>query len=887
MPHPMFLMLRPQLTELGFHSFRKLATLGWLLIAAGHGSAWAVDASGEQIICYPPTIYVSRAYPAQVVVVAIASDGTMRDLTRAPGTKFSCPTSPAALQYVEGKLQLTELAASNEPQTQLHTATLTAGEDSIEVSMVIDRSTSNTPIFSREISSVLGKSGCNQGTCHGNLHGKGGFRLSLRGDDPFFDFDSVARHDGARRVDMFAAELSLLLKKPSGSLAHQGGLRLPTDSIEYQWIKDWIADGCHWNASTSFPPPSLMLQPSEQLIELSVFPTNSLLAGDCRQQQLVVTARFGDGILRDVTRWAKFEASSPTGVSIGAEGLVQAERAIDIGVSVSYLSGRSAARLTFLPDNASPDKAATQSWSESSPPTRLDEIVERQLKRLRLEPSPLADESTFLRRSYLSVVGRLPSVDETRQYLASSSEDKQSRLIEKLLRDPGYAKLWALHWSDLLRNEQKVMSPRGTTQWHAWMVDQVDRDVPLTSFVTSLLTNIGSTYENPPASFHRTHREPETAAETVGQVFLGVRLQCARCHNHPFDSWRQDDYYGLAAYFSTLRREQIDNKPKDTNDKHIITGDEIITLSSEQPEIWHPGLARNVPPKPLTVSYPANADPQTPDTSRERDGSLSGLALWLTQDNRLFARNMANRIWFHVMGRGIVDPPDDFRDSNPPSHPELLEYLTDELIRSDFSTRQLTRLILSSRCFARAAVEDVVSSQSTAGQETLDAAAMFAGYPLRRMPAEILYDAISDATQVFAFSESDQSRASEVRFVDQAEVPERAGFMTAFGKPTRLLVCECERSSAVSLGQSLVLVNGQDVRDKLADPLNRLTQLTESNSSLSDTVNELYLATLTRPPTSQEQTTMRDYLQSQSDQRLALEDILWALVNSKEFSLIR
>jgi hypothetical protein len=362
-----------------------------------------------------------------------------------------------------------------------------------------------------------------------------------------------------------------------------------------------------------------------------------------------------------------------------------------------------------------------------------------------------------------------------------------------------------------------------------------------------------------------------------------VRLQCARCHNHPFDRWRQDDYYGLAAYFTTLERKQIDNNPRDKFDKHIISGDEIISLTDKEAKIWHPGRAADVGPKPLTEPVGAavtDAEEAQPDYAQSAT-PLEQLARWLTVDNRMFARNMANRIWFHYMGVGIVDPPDDFRDSNPPSNPELLEYLTDELIRSNYSVRHVARLILTSRTFRR------LSASEQSASDPLGGARVFSGYPLRRMPAEVLYDAVSDATGVINAQDKDAETTLGERAVARVEVPTKAGFLTTFGKPGRLLACECERSTEVSLGQSLVLVNGVEMREKLADSRSRLTRLSESSVPLEDALQELYLATLSRPPRDDELSRFTRYINDSPSRRAALEDVLWALINSKEFPLIR
>ena len=736
-----------------------------------------------------------------------------------------------------------------------------------------------SPIFPREVSAVLGKTGCNLGTCHGNLHGKAGFRLSLRGDDPMLDYAAIVRGQGGRRLDRFEATQSLLLRKPLGEVAHQGGVRLKADAVETRILTEWIADGCHWNRITgqALPAASDAGRPDETLESLSVYPSTAILGHACHEQQLVVTARFADGVVRDVTTLARFEPSVVTGVTIDTNGRVSANRPVDVSISVSYLNGRSASRLIFL---ASDEPV----WSEPLPPSRIDELVEGQLRRMHIRPAPLADNYTLVRRIYLAAIGRLPTADEVRDFCRSEQVDASTYegLVERLLHDEGYATAWSMRWSDLLRNEQKVMSEKGAQLWHAWMTKQIADDRPLGEFVAEMITTLGSTYEHPPAGFHRTHRDPETAAESIGQVFLGVRLQCARCHNHPFDKWRQDDYYGLAAYFTTLERKQVDNTPQDKFDKHIISGDEMIAYKEKvSPAIWHPGRAADVNPKPLTqVKYDGVKYDGVKPSELAEPAPLDALAKWLTVDNRLFARNMANRIWYHVMGVGIVDPPDDFRDSNPPSNPELLEYLTDELIRSQYSTRYLTRLILTSRTFQRQ------SAAEATPEEPLGGARVFAGYPMRRMSAEVLYDAISDVTDVYSRPDGAVSVA-QCRSMSQVNVPTKAGFMQTFGKPGRLLVCECERSGDASLGQSLVLVNGLETRDKIAADRNRIDQLLNQPGNNAEKLETLFLTTLARPPRREETDRFVDYVANSQTPRSAWEDVLWALMNSKEFSLIR
>ncbi len=860
----------------------RLLLLALVLLASSSLAAEPTKPAANRIEIYPSKIVVSEQYPARFIAIETAPDGSSVDRTCDVASALMLQTHPAIVINANGTLVRNPSGPTN---AALIEADMQLDGRRVLVEATVLESSDSSPVFPREISAILGKAGCNLGTCHGNLHGKGGFRLSLRGDDAEQDYVSIVRGNSGRRVDTFAAELSLMLTKPSGQLAHQGGTRIEVGSTEYELLKRWIDEGCRWNSETFAPSSKLIPKPAETLTKLNVYPQQAMLAPQSRSQQVVVTATFADGSTRDVTRWARYEPSLATDVSVTTDGLVTADKPLDVSVSVSYLSGRAATRLTFLPEKLSTEgehsNAAASASEQVIAPKRLDEIVENQLQRVRLQPTEVALDNVFLRRLYLVIVGRLPTAAEAREFLSSPDADKRERLTEVLLNQPGYSALWAMRWSDLLRNEQKVMSSEGARGWHTWMMEQISADRPLNDFVAEMLTTIGSTYEHPPASFHRTHRDPETAAESIGQVFLGVRLQCARCHNHPFDRWRQDDYYGLAAYFTTIERKQVDNAPKDKFDKHVISGDEVISLAEKSPTIMHPGRAANVPPKPLTATYGVDDDGKTVATMSPGVTPVEALAQWLTQDNRLFARNMANRVWYHLMGRGIVDPPDDFRDSNPASNPELLEYLTDELIRSNYSVRSLSKLILTSRTFARAAVDDV-------HVQGLDAEANFAGYPMRRMSAEVLMDALSDVTQVISKVEDKALAPTSLqRAVVRAEVPPGSGFLATFGKPNRLLVCECERSNAVSLGQSLMLINGADMRSKLAESRNCIGAMLNAKDLLPQAIDELYMATLTRPPTPNELNCMLDYLKESANPRGAMEDILWALINSQEFAVIR
>ncbi len=812
------------------------------------------DDVSDRLTVYPKAIVTSKDYPAGFAIFKEESNGAVRLLEKVDLSRIA--SSEPNIAAVDHGSQSVGFESAGQ-------ATLQIDVDSDSVSLPITSQDDKSFTFDREISSVLGKAGCNLGACHGNLHGKGGFRLSLRGDDMRFDFDRITAEYAGRRIDLFDPKSSLLLRKATNSIAHQGGQRFALESPEHERILRWIASGAQWSDSP-------------KLQKLEVFPPYVRIAYPHRSSKLIVLATFEDGSVRDVTRWSRIEPSIPMGVTVSPDGIIATERPVDVALNVSYLHGRAAARVAFLGQKT---ESSTPQFASVNP---IDELVLKQLQSLSIKPESAADDSTFLRRIFLAVIGRLPTVKEAREYLSNPEPNKRELLVDRLLSDPGFDLMWAMRWGDLLRNEEKVMSPSGASKFHSWLRDQSAADRPIDEMVSELITSVGSTYDNPPASFHRTHRDPFTAAESSAQVFLGVRIACAKCHNHPFDVWRQDDYYGLSAYFTTIERKQIDNKPKDALDKHIITGDEVISLAEKHPEILHPGISAKVSPAPLPNRSQAT-------DKRELEGNpLQQLAHWVTENNSQFDRNIANRIWYQYFGKGIVDPPDDFRDSNPPSNPELLDFLACELKQQNYSVRGLSRLILVSETFARAACSDSV------GMEELSAGSYFAGYPIRRLPAETLLDAIATVTNVPGNFRSGRNRENEsedlppiTRALEMPGVPARPGFLTTFGKPNRLLSCECERTSQLSLSQSLAMLNGVELREKLSQEANAVAELCDRFADNRALLHELYLSSLTRLPSEVEEQSLLTYIEKAENRRQAVEDVMWSAMNSKEFIMIR
>lgn len=837
--------------------------------------AWGFEEPGlVSLKILPERVVATSRYSGELLVLATKSDGTSIDVTSDPRLDLQVESPELA------ELEARRVKAIRPGQTELIARyRLDTGELSAKASL---RVLEDRPVaFDREVISTLTRSGCNLGTCHGNLHGKGGLRLSLRGDDPEFDHYRLAVEFGQRRVDLFDAAKSLILLKATAQQSHQGGKRFSIDSSEYVAIKEWIEQGASHSSDA-------------KLTSIEVFPAYERLASSSRSVKVVVQAHFSDGSIRDVTRWSRLEPSQASGVEVKQDGTVVAEHAMDVSIGVTYLNGRTASRLVFLGETGNSSEAV------SGLPNRpldqpLDRAIAHQCQQLQIPLTGIADDGMFLRRLYLVTIGRLPSPEEIFRYDQDLDPMRDQRLVDQLLADPGFDYAWAMRWSDLIRNEDKVMSSKGANLLHEWLRQQSASDRSMKEWIAELVSSTGSTYENPPASFYRTHRDPEVAAESTAQVFLGVRIACAKCHNHPFDRWKQDDYYGLAAHFTTLDRKQIDNKPSDALDKHVITGDEIISVGDKKAEIKHPGRSTMVGPVGLRFSEQsasidkAVVDPAAFDTQA---GVLAKLAGWLTDSNPQFDANITNRIWYQYFGRGIVDPPDDFRESNPPSNPELLDLLTQDFREQGYSLKRLSMSILTSSAFARASRADTID------ENLLPTAPYFASYPLRRLAAEPLMDAISEVTGVPSpLRTGDEENSTVYSAMRMPGIPKKPGFLTTFGKPNRLLVCECERSSQISLGQSLAMTNGVEIRDKIASPSNRLDgYLKQLEAHLAGDpkamgpeklIEELFYRALCRKPSERELRASLEALQSASDRRIALEDILWALLNSKEFMMLR
>lgn len=704
--------------------------------------------------------------------------------------------------------------------------------------------------YTRDILPVLTRAGCNMGACHGAQTGKGDLNLSLRGE--------LAQEDHAILIKSFIRsdrpERSPLLRKPTLEADHEGGLRFDKDSESYALLDQWIRQGAPFTL------------PDETTLErLEVTPTSQVVFAPESEVAIQATAVYSDGSTRDVNRWALFEPSE-LNVEVSENGVVTRLRPGETTISVRYLGLQVPVRLAFVPER--------RDFVWENPPAYnfIDTALQAKWRTLRLNPSGLCDDATFLRRVTLDLTGAIPPPEIAQEFVRDPNPNKRAQLVDRLLVSPDFATFWTLKWSDLLRLEEKVLDRTGVAAFHDWIREAIDQGMPIDHFCRSILTGLGSTYDVPPANYYRALRKPDLRAEAVAQVFMGTRLGCAKCHNHPFEKWTQDQYYQFAAVFDGIDYEIIENKRFDNNDRNNFVGEQIVQLVDER-TLKHPRSGARPEPRFLGVETPV----QSPESRLEE------LASWMTDpEHPLFARVWINRIWSQLMGRGIVEPIDDFRSTNPPSNPALLDALTEDFVSSGFDLRHAIRTICASRAYQLSAEPNPTNAEDTIN---------FARAIPRRLDAEQLLDSIYLSLDTLPEFEGYEApmRAISVPGIRAIYRPKRptAGdtFLHLFGKPPRLTNSDTERVNDTSLAQVFELTSGATLNQRLSQPGGYLHRLVEETPDDHALIHRLYWRTLTREPSASEDGPLVAYLQNAEDRRRAVEDITWALFNSKEFLL--
>lgn len=772
----------------------------------------------------PPEVTLSDAFAGWQLLVEQDGRDVTREATYASGD--SKVATVDAMGFV---------SAVGDGATQISVA---IGQSKLTVDVRVAGATGGRPVdFNTELMPLLSRHGCNSGGCHGKAAGQNGFQLSLFGFDPVFDHDAIVKQARGRRVFASAPEHSLLLRKAIGAVPHGGGARFERDSEAYRLIERWIAAG----APAAAPDAA-------HVVKLHVAPSERILARDGRQQ-LSVVAEYSDGSRRDVTRQADFASNLDPVASVAADGLVQATGQSGEAAVMCRFMGRVGVFRAIVPHG--PPLAEIPGFT---PNNYIDELAAAKWKKLGLLPSPPCDDATFIRRLTIDLCGRLPTIDETREFLADTAADKRTKLIDRLLDSPDYPAYFAMRWSTILRNSQLAGATQAAYAFHNWIKDLIARNRPYDELVRGVIAAAGEWQDAPAINWYWQMRDDQLHQVTAdtAQVFLGVRLQCARCHHHPYERWSQEDYFGLAGFFTRLGRKSFGQPPPYFAAANVTTG-ELNPLTGHAPE-----------PKFPDGDY----GKFTPE-----DDPRHALVDWMTRpENPYFSRVLVNRLWSHFLGQGLVNEVDDLRESNPPSNPELLDALARDFVEHQFDMRRIIRLIVSSRVYQ-------LSSAPTDGNK--DDRQNFARFYARRLIAEVFHDALDQACGTRTnFS----GMSGSARAVDLPHEGFGSYLLDTFDRPRRVTGCECERSSGATLAQVLLLANSDEIENKLAAGDGRIAKAIAAKAPIADTLEQLYLAAHSRPPNAEERQAAVVYVDSQEDKRKALEDVLWSIINSKEFA---
>ena len=702
--------------------------------------------------------------------------------------------------------------------------------------------------FAEQVLPILYKAGCNGGACHASQHGKGGFTLSVMGFDPPADRIAIVRDRMQRRVNLLTPADSLLLKKPTMTVPHGGGRRLSAGSTDYNILFAWIAAGAPEPKADARKVAKLIVTPALRVGQQGL------------KQQLQVQALFSDGKSRDVTAWARFDSMDEAMLGVSTTGVVTATGRGQATVMVRY-EGQAEISMVVIPYGDSVDLAG---WQNNN---FVDELASAKFKELGIAPSPLSDDAAFLRRAFFDAIGTQPTIEETTAFLDSTDPEKRKKLIDRLLGltgDPAqdiyndkYAALWTLKWADLIRNNSTTLGESGMWALHNWLRESFRTNKPFDEFVRELVTAKGSIFSNGPANYYRIANNPPDLAESTAQLFLGTRLQCAKCHHHPFEKYSQADYYGFAAFFSRV-------STKGSSEFGNFGGETVVLVRSGG-EVGHPRTGQIMKPTPL--------DGEPVDDPLDR---RIPLAKWLTSpENEMFARNVVNRYMGYLLGRGLVEPIDDMRSTNPPTNVALMQALARDFRSSGFNVKHLMRTIMNSRLYQL----DSQPTEQNAGDNRF-----YSHFKVKRISAEPLLDAIDYAT------------GSITKFPNlplgthATELPDanyQNPFLVTFGKPKRASVCECERTPDENLAQALHTLNGDVLATKIADGKGRIATLLAAKKPHDEIVTEIYLATVSRRPSPAEVEASHKFLAASPSPQEYYQDLIWALINSKQFLFVR
>ncbi len=769
----------------------------------------------QQLIVEPTVIELSSPYSySQLVVRAVLDDGSTADVTRVCQIEipdWATMTASGLIRAASDGSGTVSVSFGNQAATIKISASSTSP----------DQPENGKVDYIRDVTPVLSRLGCNAGTCHGAQKGKNGFRLSLRGYDPVFDIRALTDDLAARRINASAPEASMMLRKPLGLTPHQGGVLMTAGDPNHTILRRWIADGSKVDLNAS------------RVTGIEIFPTNPVVQQLASRQQVRVVAYYDDGSRRDVTREAFIESGNTEVATTDATGLLTAVRRGEAAILARFEGAYSATTLTVMGDRSDYHKPEVETWS------RIDELVAQKWDRVKVVPSELCDDATFLRRVYLDLTGLPPSSEKVREFLADDTPTrmKRSRIVDELIGSEAYIEYWTNKWADLLQVNRKFLGVEGSTAFRDWIRKSIADNRPYDQFAREILVATGSNKDNPPASYFKVLRTPEDTMENTTHLFLGIRFNCNKCHDHPFERWTQDQYYELSAYFAQLG---LETDPASGDRKIGGTAVEQAkplfekVVDKSGGEMMHPKTNTAVAPTfPFEVEHEAK-----PEATRREQ-----LAAWITDpDNPYFARSYVNRLWAYLLGVGLIEPIDDIRAGNPPTNPELLDHLATSFVQSGFNVAQMHRMICNSRTYQLSVATNPLNA---------DDALNYSHALPRRLPAEVIYDAVHAVTG--AVSEiPGMPKGTRAASLTDSGVKLADGFLQNLGRPARESACECERSSDLQLGPVMALISGPTIGSAIADPKNELERIATELTSDKQLAEEIFLRALGRLPSEQE-----------------------------------
>ena len=766
----------------------------------------------------------------KVVVMARFADDTTKDVTKSANLKVA----NAKLAKLDGDV----LKPLDDGTTEL---TANLGTLSVKAPLVVKGAHTDRPVsFKLDVMPIWMRTGCNQGGCHGAARGKDGFRLSLFGFDPDGDYTRLTREMVGRRINLAIPEESTLIEKAVGAVPHSGNQCFDEKSDYYKTVLEWVTNGTPKDDDSKIPT----------VTGIEIYPLQAVLEGAGTTQQITVRAKYSDGTDRDVTNLALFSSTNDGTASVSKQGLVTSADRGEAFILARFNVFSITSQFLVIPDNLKYERPKLAEVNF------IDKLVNEKLHKLRVLPSGQAPDDEFVRRVFIDVTGVMPKPAEIKTFLADTQPNKREALINNLLQRKEFTELWVMKWSELLQvrsgvNNNTAPFYKNALLYYNWLQEKIARNQPINEIVVDLLSASGGTVSNPPVNYYQTEIDPIKTTENVAQVFMGMRIQCAQCHNHPFDRWTMNDYYGFKSFFMQIGRKNTDDPQ------------EVIVYNSKGGEAKHPVTNANVPPKFLGGAAPE---------LKPGDDRRKAMAKWIaSSDNSFFARNIANIIWQHFFGIGVVDPVDDVRISNPPSNPELIDALAKKLVEYNYDVRKFVKDITMSQTYQRTSITNESNEKDKRN---------FAHAMVRRVRAEVLLDAISSVTNT---PNKFQGLPLGARAVQIADGAVTNYFLTTFGRASRTTVCSCEVKMEPSLSQALHLMNGDAVHQNIQRG-KVVSSMVKEGKKDSEIVEELYLRCFGRTPNEKEWKAVNQALAESADNRQAvLEDLFWALLNSKEF----